>query len=59
MVNEFALLKRLSAKRKRVGSKSFAVVVPKLSNKLPLTLRQATEIEVFKSALKTHLFQKA
>ena len=33
--------------------------MPKLWNKLPLTLRQAMEVEGLKSALKTHLFKKA
>ena len=54
-----ALLKRLSAKRKTVWEKSFAGVSPKLWNKLPLTLRHATEVKGFKSALKIHLFKKA
>ena len=53
-----AHLKRLSAKRKTFGGKSSAVVAPKLWNKLPLTLRQATKIDKFKSTLKTHLFKK-
>ena len=54
-----ALLRRLNTKRKTVRGKSFAVAVPKLWNKPPLTLRKATEVERFKSALKTHIFQKA
>ena len=54
-----ALLKSLSAQRKTVGGKSFAAVAPTLWNKLCLTLRQTTEVEGFKSALKTHLFKKA
>ena len=54
-----AFLKRPNGERKTVGGRSFAVVVPKLWHKIPLTLSQAMEIEGFKSALKTHLFKKA
>ena len=57
MVNQFGNSKRPSVKRKTVGGKSFAAL--KLWNKLPLTLKQATELEGFKSALKMHLFKKA
>ena len=44
-----AFPKRLIATRKTVGGKSFAVMAPKLWNKYPLTRRQATEVEEFKS----------
>ena len=54
-----ALLRRRSETRKTVGEKSFAAAAPKLWNKFPLSLRQAPEVEGFKSALKTHLFKKA
>ena len=38
------------------GDKAFANFVPKLWNKLPVTLRSADKLEKFKSLLKTHLF---
>ena len=53
------LLKRARAKRKTVGGKSFTVAVPTVWNKLPLTLRQAMEVDGFKSVLKAHVFKKA
>ena len=53
------LLKRLSAKRKTVGERSLAPVAHKLWNMDPLTLREATEVEGFKIAMKSHLFKKA
>ena len=53
-----ALLRRPSSKRNTDGEKSFAAAAPKLWNKPPLSLRQATEVEWFKSVLKTHVFKK-
>ena len=38
------------------GGKAFANFVPKLWNKLPVTLRSADKLKKFKSLLKTHLF---
>ena len=38
------------------GDKAFVNFVPKLWNKLPLTLRSADKLKKFKSMLKTHLF---
>ena len=38
------------------GDKAFAKFVPKLWNKLPVTLRSADKFKKFKSMLKTHLF---
>ena len=38
------------------GDKAFANFVPKLWNKLPVTLLSADKLKKFKSLLKTHLF---
>ena len=44
-------------KLKTYGDKSFTAIVPKLWNKLPLTLRHAPSIESFKCGLKTYHFK--
>ena len=41
-----------------LGTRSFSAAAPKLWNKLPLKLRQATSLNSFKSRLKTYLFKK-
>ena len=41
-----------------LGARSFSAAAPKLWNKLPLELRQATSLNSFKSRLKTYLFKK-
>ena len=41
------------------GDRSFQVAAPELWNNLPLKVRSAQSIEVFKSLLKTHLFSLA
>ena len=45
--------------KKRSGDRAFAVAAPKLWSKLPLTIRLAPSIGIFKSELKTHLYKKA
>lgn len=45
--------------RKLRGDRAFAVAAPKLWNELPLEIRQASSLSVFKSLLKTHLFTLA
>lgn len=44
---------------KQWGDRSFAVVGPKLWNSLPIELRSITDLPLFKSKLKTHLFKMA
>ena len=44
---------------KRRGDRAFAVAAPKLWNDLPLCVRQASSLPVFKSLLKKHLFSLA
>lgn len=44
---------------KQRGDRAFAVVAPKLWNKLPLQIRLEPTMPVFKSHLKTHLFSQA
>ncbi|KAG5268003.1 hypothetical protein AALO_G00228360 [Alosa alosa] len=44
---------------KRWGEQAFAVLAPKLWNKLPPDIRTITDIGLFKSKLKTHLFRMA
>eukprot|EP00918_Siedleckia_nematoides_P002698 GHVU01006146.1.p1 GENE.GHVU01006146.1~~GHVU01006146.1.p1 ORF type:complete len:172 (-),score=2.31 GHVU01006146.1:1033-1548(-) len=41
---------------KGVGLKAFSVAVPKHWNKLPMVLRDAASLNIFKKQLKTHLF---
>uniref|UniRef100_A0A669ET81 Reverse transcriptase domain-containing protein n=1 Tax=Oreochromis niloticus TaxID=8128 RepID=A0A669ET81_ORENI len=43
---------------KHRGDRAFTVVAPKLWNKLPLHIRLAPTLEMFKSLLKTHFFFK-
>ena len=43
---------------KCAGDRAFSVVAPRLWNKLPVSLRNATSVDVFKSSLKNHLFPK-
>ena len=38
------------------GDRSFSVIAPKLWNSLPINVREAPSLELFKSLLKTHLF---
>ncbi len=47
------------SQKKSKGDRAFMVVAPKLWNGLPLHIRQAPSLEVFKSPLKTHLFTLA
>uniref|UniRef100_A0A3Q3IT75 Reverse transcriptase domain-containing protein n=1 Tax=Monopterus albus TaxID=43700 RepID=A0A3Q3IT75_MONAL len=56
--NQF-LLSVPRTKRKLRGDRAFAVAGPKLWNDLPLSIRQASALSVFKSLLKTHLFPLA
>lgn len=44
---------------KTKGDRAFAVAAPKLWNSLPLYIRSAQTLEIFKSLLKTHLFSLA
>ena len=46
-------------KYKLKGDCAFAVAAPKLWNVLPLHIRQAASLPVFKSLLKTHLYALA
>jgi hypothetical protein len=41
---------------KRRGERAFAVAGPRLWNALPLEIRMAPSLSVFKSLLKTYLF---
>ena len=41
------------------GDRAFSIAVPRLWNSLPIELRTTTNIEEFKSRLKTHLFNMA
>ncbi len=50
------LLSVPKVKKKTVGERAFSLRAPTLRNGLPLDIRQATSIEVFKARLKTHLF---
>ena len=54
------LLKRPRFKRKKtMGDRSFMVAAPVLWKSLPLSVRQAKEIDDFKRSVKYYLFSKA
>ena len=46
-------------KLKTYGHRAFSVAAPKLWNTLPVDIRSITDINTFKSKLKTHLFKLA
>jgi len=41
------------------GDRAFAAAAPRLWNQLPVDIRTATTVNIFKKKLKTHLFKKA
>lgn len=53
------LLVTPQSKKKSKGDRAFSVAGPKLWNNLPLYIRQASSVEVFRSQLKTYLFSLA
>ena len=56
---DLSLLRQPRSRTKTFGDRSFTVCAPRLWNRLPIHLRQIDELESFKTALKTHLFQSA
>ncbi|KAK7925857.1 hypothetical protein WMY93_008167 [Mugilogobius chulae] len=44
---------------KQWGDRSFAVAAPKLWNSLPVSLRVVSDLSLFKTGLKTHLYRQA
>ena len=55
---EKKLLKPWKAKQKRAGERSFAYAAPNLWNKLPYDLKCCESLQIFKTKLKTHLFNE-
>ena len=54
------LLERPSAKTKKtLGDRAFQVAAPFLWNKLPRSAREATNLESFKTLIKTFLFKES
>ena len=53
------LLRQKAPKLKNTGGRAFSICAPKLWNKLPMDVKRCTEIETFKSHLKTFLFREA
>ena len=43
---------------KTYGQRAFSVAVPRLWNKLPFEIRACSDVNLFKSKLKTFLFKK-
>lgn len=43
---------------KQYGERAFEIVGPRLWNKLPLTIKNCSTVASFKTAIKTHLFNK-
>ena len=46
------------AVRTRYGSRALSVIGPKVYNSLPINIRDAETVEIFKMNLKTYLFRK-
>ena len=58
--NNGRLLERPSAKTKKtMGDRAFQVAAPFLWNKLPRSAREATNLESFKTLIKTFLFKES
>ena len=53
-----SLLQRVFANYKTMGDRAFSVFAPKLWNSVPKDLREIPETDVFKTNLKTYLFNK-
>ncbi|XP_055499399.1 uncharacterized protein LOC129701965 [Leucoraja erinacea] len=53
------LLEVPRSKRKLRGDRAFSVAAPALWNTLPLQIRQAPSLSIFKSSLKTHFYSLA
>ena len=51
-----SLLYTTKFKRSSYGGRAFSHAAPKLWNSLPLDIRQASSLSIFKKRLKTHLF---
>ena len=56
---DLLLLEVLRSKRKLRGDRAFSVPAPKLWKELPLNIRQASSLSVFKTRLKTHFHSLA
>uniref|UniRef100_A0A3B3BYA6 Reverse transcriptase domain-containing protein n=1 Tax=Oryzias melastigma TaxID=30732 RepID=A0A3B3BYA6_ORYME len=53
------LLEVPRSKRKLRGERAFSICTPKLWNALPLSIRQASSLSIFKTLLKTHFYRQA
>ncbi len=53
------LLSTPKSRLKCRGDRAFCIAAPRLWNALPLSIRQASSVNIFKSRLKTFLFSKA
>lgn len=56
---DLLLLEVQRSKRKLRGDRAFSVATPKLWNELPLHIRQASSLSIFKTRLKTHFYSLA
>ena len=56
--NKSAFEEELTTKA-TLGDRSFTCAAPKLWNELPLDIRSARTVNIFKAKLKTHLFRSA
>ena len=57
--HHFFLLERPPSSRLRATASAFSHTAPKIWNALPYSLRSISRLDVFKKALKTHLFHQA
>ena len=53
------LLEVPHSSKKKIGDAAFVTYAPKLWNTLPLDIREADSLNIFKGKLKTHLFTRA
>ena len=56
---DMAVTQILQSRLEYFGKRSFAAAAPTLWNNLPLNIKQAPSVDIFKSRVKTHLFQLA
>ncbi len=56
---DLLLLEVPRSKRKLRGDRAFSVAAPRLWNELPIHIRQASSLSIFKTRLKTHFYSLA
>ena len=57
--SDAGLLEVAGRSHKKIGDAAFVTYAPKLWNTLPMNIREADTVDIFKRQLKTYLFTKA